>query len=79
VKKHSEVGFDILKNIDFPWPIADIVLQHHERVDGSGYPKGIDGKGMLLEAKIIAVADVVDAMASHRPWRASLGKAVTES
>jgi PAS domain S-box-containing protein len=73
VKKHPEVGFDILKNIDFPWPIAAIVMQHHERLDGSGYPQGLDGEHIMLEAKIIAIADVVEAMASHRPYRAALG------
>jgi PAS domain S-box-containing protein/putative nucleotidyltransferase with HDIG domain len=80
VKKHPEVGYDILKNIDFPWPIAEIVIQHHERIDGSGYPHGITGEKMLLEAKIIAIADVVEAMASHRPYRAALGieKAIEE-
>jgi PAS domain S-box-containing protein/putative nucleotidyltransferase with HDIG domain len=80
VKKHPEVGYDILKNIDFPWPIADIVIQHHERIDGSGYPKGLTGGQMMFEAKILAVADVMEAMASHRPYRAALGieKAVEE-
>jgi PAS domain S-box-containing protein/putative nucleotidyltransferase with HDIG domain len=73
VKKHPEVGYDILRNIDFPWPIAEIVIQHHERIDGSGYPKGLPGGSIMLEAKIIAVADVVEAMASHRPYRAALG------
>jgi len=73
VKKHPEVGYDILKSIDFPWPIAKIVIQHHERIDGSGYPKGMNNTDILLEARIIAVADVVEAMASHRPYRAALG------
>lgn len=73
IKSHSQVGYDILKTIDFPWPIADIVLQHHERMNGKGYPFGITGEKMLLEAKIIAVADVVEAMASYRPYRAALG------
>ncbi|MBN2351105.1 MAG: response regulator [Spirochaetales bacterium] len=73
VKKHPEVGFDILRNIDFPWPIADIVMQHHERMDGSGYPRGLKSDDIMLEAKIIAIADVVEAMASHRPYRAALG------
>ena len=73
VKKHPEVGYDILKNIDFPWPIADIVLQHHERLDGSGYPRGLKGEEMLAEAKILAVADVMEAMSSHRPYRAAVG------
>ncbi len=73
IKSHSETGYDILKSIDFPWPVADIVYQHHERLDGSGYPRGIKGDDILLEARIIAVADVVEAMASHRPYRAALG------
>jgi PAS domain S-box-containing protein/putative nucleotidyltransferase with HDIG domain len=73
VKKHPEVGYDILKNIDFPWPIADVVIQHHERINGSGYPKGLTGDKMLLEAKILAIADVMEAMASHRPYRAAVG------
>jgi HD-GYP domain-containing protein (c-di-GMP phosphodiesterase class II) len=70
---HAQAGFDILRGIDFPWPIAQIVLQHHERMDGSGYPHGLHGDEILLEARIIAVADVVDAMCSHRPYRAALG------
>jgi len=73
IKTHSQIGYDILKNIDFPWPIADIVLQHHEKINGSGYPNGITGENILVEAKIIAVADVLEAMASHRPYRAALG------
>ena len=73
IRTHSEAGYNILKNINFPWPISDIVLQHHERINGSGYPKRLSGDAILLEAKIIAVADVVEAMASHRPYRASLG------
>ena len=73
IKTHSETGYKILKEIDFEWPIAEIVYQHHERIDGSGYPLGLKGEGLLLEAKIIAVADVVEAMASHRPYRPALG------
>ncbi|MBN2284384.1 MAG: PAS domain S-box protein [Deltaproteobacteria bacterium] len=73
MKVHPQIGYDILKNIDFPWPVAQIVLQHHEKLDGSGYPKGISGDDILLEARIIAVADVVEAMASHRPYRSALG------
>jgi HD-GYP domain-containing protein (c-di-GMP phosphodiesterase class II) len=73
IKTHSQVGYDILKNIEFPWPLAKIVLQHHERLDGSGYPSGLTGENILLEAKIIAVADVIEAMASHRPYRPALG------
>ena len=72
IKTHSQVGYDILKTIEFPWPIADIVLQHHERINGSGYPAGIQGKDILLEAKILAVADVIEAMATHRPYRPAL-------
>jgi putative nucleotidyltransferase with HDIG domain len=69
IRAHPRVGYDILKNIDFPWPIAQIVLQHHERLDGSGYPQGLHGEAILLEARIIGVADVVEAMSSHRPFR----------
>ena len=73
VKEHSSKGYDILKGIYFPRPIADIVVQHHERLDGSGYPNGLKGEEIRIEARIIAVADVVEAMSSHRPYRASLG------
>jgi PAS domain S-box-containing protein len=73
VKMHSQAGYDILKTVEFPWPVAQIVLQHHERLDGSGYPQGLKNEDILLEAKILAVADVVEAMASHRPYRPSLG------
>ena len=73
IKEHPQVGYNILKTVDFPWPIAQIVLQHHERMDGSGYPDGISGDNILIEARILAVADVVEAMASHRPYRAALG------
>ena len=73
IKEHPRVGYNILKTVDFPWPIAQIVLQHHERMDGSGYPDGISGDNILIEARILAVADVVEAMASHRPYRAALG------
>ena len=73
IKTHPIVGFDILKNIDFPWPIAQIMLEHHERVDGSGYPSGKSGESISFESKIIAVADVVEAITSHRPYRAALG------
>ncbi len=80
IKTHPQVGYDILKNIDFPWPVPQIVLQHHERIDGSGYPSGLKGEEILLEARIIAVADTVEAMASHRPYRPALGieKALAE-
>jgi len=73
IKEHSQIGYNILKSIDFPFPAAQIVLQHHERLNGSGYPGGLKGDGILLEAKIICVADVVEAMSSHRPYRPALG------
>jgi putative nucleotidyltransferase with HDIG domain len=73
IKTHSQTGYEMIKNIEFPWPIADIVLQHHEKINGSGYPKGLVGDAIMLEARIIAVADVVEAIASHRPYRPSLG------
>jgi len=73
IRDHPKLAFDILKNIDFDWPIARIVVQHHERMDGSGYPYGILGKDILMEARILAVADVVEAMSSHRPYRPALG------
>lgn len=73
IKTHPQVGFDVLKTIDFPWPVAKIILQHHERLDGSGYPHNLSAGDILLEAKILGVADVVEAMASHRPYRPSLG------
>ena len=73
MKRHSELGYSVLRDIDFPYPIAQIVLQHHERIDGSGYPQGLKGEDILLEAKILAVADVVEATSSHRPYRAALG------
>jgi len=73
VQSHPECGRDILKDIDFAWPIAETVFQHHERIDGSGYPRGLKGESILLEARIIAVADTVEAMASHRPYRPAHG------
>ena len=73
MKTHSQAGYDILKDIDFPWPIARIVLEHHERINGSGYPNGLTGDDILLESRILAVADVVESMCSHRPYRPSLG------
>jgi PAS domain S-box-containing protein len=72
IKTHPQVGHDILKTIEFPWPVATIVLQHHERMNGSGYPLGLKGEDILLEAKILAVADVIEAMATHRPYRPAL-------
>jgi PAS domain S-box-containing protein len=73
IKEHPRTGFDILKGIDFPWPVAQSVLQHHERMNGTGYPGKLAGENIILEARILAVADVVEAMASHRPYRPSLG------
>lgn len=73
LKEHSKLGYDILKDIDFGYPIAEIILQHHERIDGSGYPYGIKGSDIVLEAKIIAIADTVEAMSSHRPYRLTRG------
>jgi PAS domain S-box-containing protein len=73
IKEHSQSGYDILKDIDFPWPVARIVLEHHERMNGSGYPNSLEGDNILMESRIIAVADVVESMGSHRPYRPSLG------
>lgn len=73
IKTHPRTGYEIIKNIEFPYPIEKIILQHHERLDGSGYPLGLKGKDIMLEAKILAVADVVEAMSSHRPYRPALG------
>jgi PAS domain S-box-containing protein/putative nucleotidyltransferase with HDIG domain len=77
LKSHPKNGFDILKKIDFPWPVAEIVYQHHERINGIGYPRHLKGDKICIEAKILGVADVVEAMLSHRPYRAALGKEVT--
>jgi len=73
IKTHPEVGYSILKDFEFPWPVADIVHQHHEKMNGSGYPLGINSDSILLEARIVCVADVIEAMASHRPYRPALG------
>jgi PAS domain S-box-containing protein len=73
VKEHAQRGYEILKKVESPWPLAEMVYQHHERVDGSGYPRNLKGEEILLEARILAVADVVEAMASHRPYRPALG------
>jgi len=73
IKTHSQAGYDILKDIEFPWPIARIILEHHERMDGSGYPNGRKGDDILIDSRIVAVADVVEAIASHRPYRPALG------
>lgn len=79
IRQHPDVGYDIIRHIDFPWPIADIVRQHHERLDGSGYPLGLKGDQILIEARILAVADVVDAIASDRPYRAARGMAAARA
>ena len=73
IKMHPEIGYKILKDIDFPWPVAEIVYEHHERLDGSGYPRGLKDGEILFEARVLAVADVVEAMSSHRPYRPALG------
>ena len=80
VQGHPRAGYEVLKDVQFPWPVAQVTLQHHERMDGSGYPQGLKGESILLEARIMAVADVVEAMASHRPYRPGLGidKALAE-
>jgi PAS domain S-box-containing protein len=73
IKEHSRRGYEMLKDVESPWPLAEIVYQHHERIDGSGYPRNLKGDEILVEARIMAVADVVEAMASHRPYRPGLG------
>jgi PAS domain S-box-containing protein len=73
IRTHSQCGYDILKDIEFPWPVARIVLEHHERMNGSGYPNGLAGDDILMESRILSVADVMEAMATNRPYRASLG------
>ncbi len=80
IRVHPQNGYDILKSIEFPWPIAEMILQHHERLDGSGYPQALRGPEILIEARIIGVADVVEAMSAHRPYRAALdlGAALAE-
>lgn len=80
LQTHPGNGYDILKNVDFPWPIAEVAHQHHERIDGSGYPRGLKGDEILLEARIVAVADVIESMATSRPYRHALGidKALAE-
>ena len=74
VKTHPQVAYEVLRNLEFPWPVAETILQHHERLDGSGYPNGISGEAIILEARILCVADVVESMLSHRPYRPALGK-----
>ena len=80
IQGHAQASYDVLKSVEWPWPVAEVALQHHERMDGSGYPQGLKGDNILLEARILAVADVVEAMSSHRPYRAGLGidKALAE-
>ncbi|HDP37153.1 MAG TPA: HD-GYP domain-containing protein [Candidatus Atribacteria bacterium] len=73
IKAHPQIGYDILKDINFPWAVEEVVLQHHERIDGSGYPRGLKEDEILIGAKIIAMADVVETMFSHRPYRPALG------
>jgi PAS domain S-box-containing protein len=73
IQGHAKASYDVLHNMKWPWPIAEVALQHHERMDGSGYPNGLRGDEIILEARILAVADVVEAMGSHRPYRAALG------
>jgi response regulator RpfG family c-di-GMP phosphodiesterase len=73
IKSHVQAGYDILKQIEFPWPLAEVILQHHERLDGSGYPQGLHAEDIMLPARILSVADVFETMASHRPYRPSLG------
>jgi putative nucleotidyltransferase with HDIG domain len=73
IKTHPQAGYDILKRIQFPWPIADMIYQHHEKLDGSGYPRGLKGDEIIFQAKIMAVADTVEATSSHRPYRPALG------
>jgi HD-GYP domain-containing protein (c-di-GMP phosphodiesterase class II) len=75
VRTHAQAGYDILSRIDFPWPIAEIVLQHHERLDGSGYPRGLKDGEISAEARVLGVADVVEAMVSHRPHRSAFSEA----
>jgi putative nucleotidyltransferase with HDIG domain len=73
ISEHVRLGYDILKNVESPWPMADIVYQHHERMNGSGYPRNLKGEEIRIEARILAVADVVEAMSSNRPYRPALG------
>jgi putative nucleotidyltransferase with HDIG domain len=73
MEEHAEHSFQLLKGIDFPWPIAEMVHQHHERMDGSGYPHGLKGDEIMLEGRVLAVADTIEAMSTHRPYRPALG------
>jgi putative nucleotidyltransferase with HDIG domain len=80
IQGHAKASYDVLKDVEFPWPVAQVALQHHERIDGSGYPQGLKGEDIMIEARIMAVADVLEAMSSHRPYRPGLGieKALAE-
>ena len=80
IMTHAEAGYEVVKGIEFPWPVAQIIRQHHERFDGSGYPDGIRGEDILIESRIVAVADVIDAMGSDRPYRhaLSVGETIKE-
>ncbi|CAK0760903.1 hypothetical protein CCP3SC5AM1_2930001 [Gammaproteobacteria bacterium] len=80
IKEHSKAGYEVLNRVHFPWPIAEVALQHHERMNGTGYPQQLKGEAIIIEARIIAVADTIEAMSSHRPYRAGLGieKALAE-
>ena len=80
IKEHAQAGYEVLNRVHFPWPIAEVALQHHERMNGTGYPQQLQGDSIIIEARIIAVADTVEAMSSHRPYRAGLGieKALAE-
>jgi HD-GYP domain-containing protein (c-di-GMP phosphodiesterase class II) len=73
IKEHSHSGYEMLKDVESPWPLAEIIYQHHERMNGSGYPRNLKGNEILMESRILAVADVVEAMASYRPYRQALG------
>ena len=73
IKEHSRSGYEMLKDVESPWPLAEIVYQHHERMNGSGYPRNLQGDEILMESRILAVADVVESMASNRPYRPTLG------
>ena len=73
IKEHPSSGYEMLKDVESPWPLAEIVFQHHERMDGSGYPRKLKGDEIIIEARILAVSDVVETMAFHRPYRPSLG------
>ncbi|MFY9326575.1 MAG: HD-GYP domain-containing protein [Georgfuchsia sp.] len=73
IRVHPQAGYDVLKSVNFPWPVAEVALQHHEHIDGTGYPQGLKGEDIIIEARILAVADTIEAMSSHRPYRPGLG------